>query len=96
VAVSFIGLKKQEYPGKSANQPKGTDKLYPMLYRVHLAMSRIRTTTLVAIGTDCIGSCQSNYQTTTTPLFLWNEVEPISVLWRSISRCNLQLHVLFF
>jgi hypothetical protein len=37
-------------------------------------MNGIRTTTLVVIGTDCIGSCKSNYYTitiTTVPLFQW-------------------------
>ena len=34
-----------------------------MLYRVHLEMGGILT--LVVIGTDCIGSCKSNYHTIT-------------------------------
>ena len=37
-----------------------------MLYWVHLAMNRVRLTALVVIGTDCTGSCKSNYHTITT------------------------------
>ena len=37
-----------------------------MLYQVHLTMNSVRTQTLVVIGTDCIGSCKSNYHTITT------------------------------
>jgi hypothetical protein len=37
-----------------------------MLYRVDHAMSGIQTQLLVVIGTDCTGSCKSNYHTITT------------------------------
>jgi hypothetical protein len=37
-----------------------------MLYRVHLVWAGFKLTTLVVIGTDCIGSCKSNYHTITT------------------------------
>ena len=45
-----------------------TDKLYRlMLYQVHLHRAGFELTTLVVIGSDCIGSCKSNYHTITTP-----------------------------
>jgi hypothetical protein len=37
-----------------------------MLYRVHLACAAFEVTTSVMIGTDCIGSCKSNYHIITT------------------------------
>jgi hypothetical protein len=37
-----------------------------MLYLVHLAWVGFELTTLVVIGSDCIGSCQSNYHMMTT------------------------------
>ena len=37
-----------------------------MLYRVHLTWAIFELTTLVVIGTDCIGSCNSNYHTIAT------------------------------
>ena len=43
-----------------------TVKLYHMLYRVHLACAAFELTTSVVIGTDCIGSCKSNYHIITT------------------------------
>ena len=42
-----------------------------MLYRLHLASAGFELSALVVIGTDCIGSCKSNYHaitTTTAPL----------------------------
>ena len=37
-----------------------------MLYQVHLSWVGFELTTLVVIGTDCIGSRKSNYYTITT------------------------------
>ena len=37
-----------------------------MLYSGHLACAGFELTTLVVINTDCTGSCESNYLTTTT------------------------------
>jgi hypothetical protein len=44
-----------------------TDKLYHiLLYRIHLSCAVFRLTTLMMIGTDCIGSYKFNYYTITT------------------------------
>ena len=37
-----------------------------LLYRVHPVCVGFELTTLVVIGTDCIGSCKPNYHTITT------------------------------
>ena len=55
---------------KTTNLSHVTDKLYHiiMLYRAHLAWAGFKLTMLVVLGTDCIGSCKSNYHTTMTTL----------------------------
>jgi hypothetical protein len=63
----FCWWRKLEYPEKTADSPQVTDKLYYiLLYQVHPAWVVFELTTLVVIGTDCIGSCKSNYHTIMT------------------------------
>ena len=70
VAVSFIGGGN---PEKTTDLSQANDKLYHLILYTS-PRSRFELTTLVVIGTDCIGSCKSNYHTiTTTPvLYLGN------------------------
>ena len=58
-------LEKTGVPRENPDLLQVTDKLI-MLYQIHLAMKGFEHTILVVIDTDFIGSCKSNYHTTTT------------------------------
>jgi hypothetical protein len=50
---------------ETTDLPQVTDKLYHILLHLALSVVRFELTSSVVIGTDCIGSCKSNYHTIT-------------------------------
>ena len=64
LVISWWSVLSVEDPEKTTDLSQVTDNLYHiMLYTS--PWSRFELTTSVVIGTDCIGSCKSNYHTIT-------------------------------
>jgi hypothetical protein len=62
---SVLLEEETEYPEKTTDLSQVTDKLYNIMLFTS-SWSRFEHTILVVIGTDCIGSCKTNYHTIMT------------------------------
>ena len=57
----FYWWRKPEYPEITTDLSQVTDKYITWCIEYTLPWMEFELTTLVMIGTDCIGSCKSNY-----------------------------------